>query len=91
MGSVIAACGLLSGCGVWVFLSLVVARGLCSLQPAGSLTEAPVGSVVVARGLSGPTACGILVPRTGIEPTFPLHWKADSLPLDHQGSPARFV
>ena len=28
-------------------------------------------SVVVARGLSCPTACGILVPQPGIEPTSP--------------------
>ena len=30
-----------------------------------------VGSVVVARGLSCSVACGILVPRPGIEPTSP--------------------
>ena len=29
------------------------------------------GSVVAARGLSCPTACGILVPRSGIEPASP--------------------
>ena len=32
-------------------------------------------------------ACGILVLRLGIEP-HPLHCKADSLPLNQQGSPA---
>ena len=32
-------------------------------------------------------ACGILVLRLGIEPR-PLHCKADSLPLDQQGSSA---
>ena len=41
---------------------------------------------VVARGVSCPMACGILVPRPGIELTSP-YCKADSQPLDHQGSP----
>ena len=36
--------------------------------------------------LTCPTAFEILVPSLGIEPR-PLHWKADSQPLDHQGSP----
>ena len=42
-------------------------------------TRAPehTGSVVAVRQLSCPAACGILVPRPGIEPTF-LHWKVDS-------------
>ena len=56
-GSFVAVCGLfimarglLSSCGVQVFLSLVVVRGLCSLRHLGSL--------VVAHGLSCPVACG---------------------------------
>ena len=40
-----------------------MALGLCSLWHAGSLVE--------ARGLSCPKACGILVPQPGIEPTSP--------------------
>ena len=36
-------------------------------------------------GLSSPTACGI-APDQGLNPR-PLYCKADSLPLDHQGSP----
>ena len=40
----------------------------------------------VAQGLSCLAACGILVPRPRIEPTS-LHCKADSEPLEHQGSP----
>ena len=53
------------------------------------------GSVVVACGvwrvacgvwLSCSMACRILVPRTRFNP-HPLHRKADSSPLDHQGSP----
>ena len=31
-------------------------------------------------------ACGSLVPEQGLNPC-PLHWKAKSQPLDHQGSP----
>ena len=54
-GSFVAARGLLSSCGMWVFLSVV---------------EAP-GSVVAARGISCPLACGILVPRPGIKPVSP--------------------
>ena len=43
------------------------------------------GSVVVARGPSRSTACGIL-PDQSSNPC-PLHWQADSHPLRHQGSP----
>ena len=49
----------------------------CGLQRASS--------VVVAHGLSYPKACGIF-PDLGSNPC-PLHWQADSLPLEHQGSP----
>ena len=68
--SLVVALGLLSSCGVQVFSSLVVARGLCSLWHVGSLIEA-ANSVVVARGFSCPAACGILVPHPGIEPASP--------------------
>ena len=44
-----------------------------------------IGWEVVALGLSCPTACGIF-PDQGSN-TCPLTWQADSLPLDHQGSP----
>ena len=65
--------------------SPVVAGGF-SLSSCGALAPRRVGSVVcgtralslrrvssvdVARGLSCPAACGILVPRPGIEPVFP--------------------
>ena len=43
--------------------SFVAARGL--------LSSCGMGSVVVARGLSCPAACGILVPRPGIDPAPP--------------------
>ena len=67
--------GLLSSCGVWVFSSLVVAHGLqgvCALQfAAHRLQLRHASSVVVARRLSCPAACGIFVPRPGIEPASP--------------------
>ena len=67
---------LLSSCGVWVF----------SLSSCGTWAPERVGSVVcgtwavslrhtssvaVARELSCPAACGILVPRPGIQPASP--------------------
>ena len=53
------------------------------LQSAGSRAWS---SVAVAHGLSCSGVCGIF-PGQGSNPR-PLHWQADSLPLDHQGSPA---
>ena len=44
------------------------------------------GSVVVAHGPSCSAACGIF-PDQGSNPC-PLHWRADSQPLRHQGSPS---
>ena len=44
------------------------------------------GWVVVVYGLNCPMACRILVPRPGIEPGPPV-LRAQSYPLDHQGSP----
>ena len=43
------------------------------------------GAVIVARGPSRSTACGIF-PDQGSNPCV-LHWQADSQPLRHQGSP----
>ena len=37
--------------------------------------------------LAAPQPCGTLVPRRGMELTLLLHWKVESYPLDHQGSP----
>ena len=42
------------------------------------------GSVGVGHGLSCPVACGIFLDQ-GSNPC-PLHWQADSQPLDQQGS-----
>ena len=67
--------GLLSSCGAWTSLQLWLAGsrrcGLCSLWHAGSLQLTCTSSLVVARRISCPTACGILVPQPGIEPTSP--------------------
>ena len=38
----------------------------------------------------GHEACRILAPHTELEPT-PQHWKAESQPLDHRGSPELIV
>ena len=85
----------------WVFvsvrgLSLVVASGVHSSSRCAGLTlsrplflrstgSRRAGSVVVAHGPSCSTACGIF-PDQGSNPC-PLHWRADSQPLRHQGSP----
>ena len=55
--------------------SLVAELGLQSMQ----------ASVVVVHRLSCPAACGIF-PDQGSNMCL-LHWKMDSLPLSHQGSP----
>ena len=84
---IIAACG----------ISLVVASGVCSsLQCPGfslqwllllqSMDSRHVGSVVVALGLSYSMACGIFLDQ-GLN-LCPLHWRMDSQPLDHLGTPA---
>ena len=55
--SLVVACKLLSSCGAWApgRMGSVV----CSMQ---ALLLRRASSVVVAHGLSCPTACGILVP-----------------------------
>ena len=81
-------------------LSLVAASGgHSSSRRAGLSLSRPLllrstgsrhaGSVVVARGPSRSTACGIF-PDQGSNPC-PLHWQADSQPLRHQGSPQFFL
>ena len=51
--------------------SFVAARGLLSSCGAWALSLRHASSVVVARGLSCPAACGILVCPPGMEPTSP--------------------
>ena len=65
-----------SSCGVWIF-----SLSSCGVRAPGcvgsvvcdmwALLLRRMSSVVVPRGLSCPTACGILVPRPGIEPASP--------------------
>ena len=78
-------------------LSLVVASGGCSLvggvqASAGggfsccqTETLEGTGSAAVALGISCSLSCGIFLDQ-GLNPC-PLHWREDSYPLDHQGSP----
>ena len=55
----------------------------------GAWAPEHAGSVVVVRGFSCPSACGIF-PDQGLHPR-PLHWQNDSLPLSHQGSPVYYL
>ena len=89
----------------WIFisvrgLSLVVASGgHSSSRCAGLSLSRPLllrstgsrraGSVGVAHEPSCSTACGIFRDQ-GSNPC-PLHWRADSQPLRHQGSPRRIL
>ena len=65
--------GLLSRCTHW------------GASPAAEHRLQSTGSVVVADGLSCPEACGIFLEQGSN--LYPLHWQADSEPLNHQGSP----
>ena len=83
----LAVRGLFSSCSKWRLLFSCSAQAspgggfsCCGAQALGH-----VGSVVVAYGVSCLVACGLL-PDQGINP-YLLHCKADSQPLDHQGSP----
>ena len=62
-------------------------RGAFSCCRAPALGARVSGAV--AHGLSGSVACGIFLGQ-GWNPC-PLHWQADCLPLDHQGSPERCI
>ena len=85
----------------WVFvvapgLSLVaVSWGYCLVVVCAHLIVVSLvehrllgawASVFVTHGSSCPVACGIL-PNQG-QNLCPLHWQADSQPLDHQGGPS---
>ena len=67
--------------------SLVAVHGLltvvASLVAEYGLNRA--GSIAVEHRLRCPVACGIVLDRGW--KLCPLHWQADSQPLDHQGSP----
>ena len=76
------------------FLWLQLSRGYSPvgvnrlLIVAASLLQS-MGSVLVVHGLSGPVTVGVF-PDQGFNPC-PLHWQADSSPLDHQRSPFYFL
>ena len=59
----------------WLFSILVAAHGIFvvahGIFRCGTWASEWAGSVVAARGLSCPAACGILVLRSGIEPASP--------------------
>ena len=62
--SLVVACGFfLPSCGTWA--PECMGPVVCGMQ---ALSLRRTSSVVVARRLSCPVACGILVPRPGIEP-----------------------
>ena len=97
VGSFIVACGpslwrtgfsLVLECGFFSLLQLwrvgCRAHGLCSLRHAGSLFEVPELNSCGA-GLVAPQHVGSQFPHQGSNQR-PLHCKAYSLPLDHQGS-----
>ena len=69
---------LLSSCCVWA--SHCSNFSYCGAQAPGCM-----GSVVVTNGLICSMACGIF-PDQGLNPC-PLHCQAESLLLNHQGSP----
>ena len=67
-------------CPLWDLLSQWVDSGWGTQAPERT------GSRSFHMWLSCSVTCGILVPQPGISP-HPLHCKADSSPLDHQGIP----
>ena len=71
----VVACGIFC-CSAWAPLVVACGFSLLYLWHAGSRVRGLcslwcAGSVVVARGLSCPTLCGILVPWPGIKPASP--------------------
>ena len=84
----VAACSLLSSCGTWALErvgSVIVAR---RLQSSWALQLQHTSSLVVVVGLVAMRHVGTQLPTQG-QNLHPLHWKADSQPLDHQGSPPK--
>ena len=71
-------------CGAWA----LGIPGFCSYGVRAQQLQLPgsraTSSIAVSHGLCCSTACGIF-PDQGLNPC-PLHWQADSYPLDHQES-----
>ena len=78
------ACSLLAVSGLLIAVAFSCLRAL-ALGAGFSILWAARGLSSVTRGLSCPVTCGIFLDQ-GSNPCF-LHWQADSLPLDRQGSP----
>ena len=76
--------GLLSSCSEWASHSGGFSCCAAWISDAMAPGLQSVGSVVLARRLSCPTAHGIF-PGQRLNPCL-LHWQADSSPLTHQGS-----
>ena len=80
---------------IWLPQPSVVAHRICFLLRgtdslvAAHRLQSSQASVVAACRCSCFTVCGILVPRPRIKPESSA-WKADSSPLDHEGSPQLF-
>ena len=73
--------GLLSSCSAW--------DSHCSGCSCYNGLQGPLASVVAVHWLSCPSACEIF-PDQGSN-LCPLHWQADSQPLDHKGSPSASI
>ena len=74
----------------WLCLAFIAVPGLSQFSGFSwgrAWAPGQVGSVVVVYRLSCPVAHEIFLDQ-GLSP-WPLRWLADSLPLDHQGSPEK--
>ena len=86
--AVSGGCSLAVACRFLISVaSLVTERGLQGPRASVVVFPGPesTGSVVVAHGCSGSSACGIFLDQ-GLNPCL-LLWQVDSLPVSHQGSP----
>ena len=83
--SLIAEWRLLSSCSAWASHCGGFSRCGQALGVQASVLQ-HASSVVVVLGLSCLKECGIFLDYGSN--LCPLHWQADSLPLNHQGSPS---
>ena len=77
-----------SCCGAWALGTLTWVVAAYGLRSCGCWLWSR-GSAVAALRLCGSRACGIF-PDQGLN-LCPLHWRVDSFPLSHQGSPQSSV
>ena len=90
--SALVAAHRIFGSSCWIFCCRVQTLvTVCGFSSCVWCVVCGVWRVACGLWLSCSMACRILVPRTRLSP-HPLHLKADSSPLDHQGSPdVRFL